>query len=106
MFIENAWAQTSSATGDAFLSFLPLIIIFVVFYFLLIRPQQKKQKEHQEMISTLELGNEVVTAGGLLGKIVKIGDQYLQLEISEGVKVKVQRTTIGSLMPKGTIKKG
>lgn len=88
------------------MEFLPLIIIVVVFYFLLIRPQQKKQKEHQEMISTLELGNEVVTAGGLLGKIVKIGDQYLQLEISEGVKVKVQRTTIGSLMPKGTIKKG
>ena len=106
MFIENAWAQTSPATGGEFLSFLPLIIIFVVFYFLLIRPQQKKQKEHQEMISTLELGNEVVTAGGLLGKIVKSGDQYLQLEISEGVKVKVQRTTIGSLMPKGTIKKG
>ena len=106
MFIENAWAQTSSATGDPFLSFLPLIIIFVVFYFLLIRPQSKKQKEHQEMVSTLELGNEVVTAGGLLGKIVKIGDQYLELEISEGVKVKVQRTTIGSLMPKGTIKKG
>jgi len=106
MFIENAWAQTSPATGDGYLTFLPLIIIVVVFYFLLIRPQQKKQKEHQEMISTLELGNEVVTAGGLLGKIVKIGDQYLQLEISEGVKVKVQRTTIGSLMPKGTIKKG
>ena len=106
MFIENAWAQTSSTPGDTIVSFLPLIIIFVVFYFLLIRPQQKKQKEHQEMISTLELGNEVVTAGGLLGKIVEIGDQYLQLEISEGVKVKVQRTTIGSLMPKGTIKKG
>jgi len=106
MFIENAWAQTSSTPGDTIVGFLPLIIIFVVFYFLLIRPQQKKQKEHQEMISTLELGNEVVTAGGLLGKIVEIGDQYLQLEISEGVKVKVQRTTIGSLMPKGTIKKG
>ena len=106
MFIENAWAQTSSTSGGTFLGVLPLIIIFVVFYFLLIRPQQKKQKEHQEMISTLELGNEVVTAGGLLGKIVKIGDQYLQLEISEGIKVKVQRTTIGSLMPKGTIKKG
>jgi len=106
MFIENAWAQTSSSQGDPFLSFLPLIIIFVVFYFLLIRPQSKKQKEHREMIDTLELGNEVVTAGGLLGKIVEIGDQYLQLEISDGVKVKVQRTTIGALMPKGTIKKG
>ncbi|MBT3992754.1 MAG: preprotein translocase subunit YajC [Gammaproteobacteria bacterium] len=106
MFIENAWAQTSSSQGDPFLSFLPLIVIFVVFYFLLIRPQSKKQKEHREMIDTLELGNEVVTAGGLLGKIVEIGDQYLQLEISDGVKVKVQRTTIGALMPKGTIKKG
>ena len=106
IFFENAWAQGSAAGGDSFLSFLPLIIIFVVFYFLLIRPQSKKQKEHKEMISTLEVGNEVVTAGGVLGKIKEINDQYVQLQISENVIIKVQRHTIGALMPKGTIKKG
>ena len=106
IFFENAWAQGGATGGDSFLSFLPLIIIFVVFYFLLIRPQSKKQKEHQEMISSLEVGNEVVTAGGVLGKIKEINDQYVQLQISESVIIKVQRHTIGALMPKGTIKKG
>lgn len=106
IFFENAWAQGGATGGDSFLSFLPLIIIFVVFYFLLIRPQSKKQKEHQEMISSLEVGNEVVTAGGVLGKIKEINDQYVQLQISENVIIKVQRHTIGALMPKGTIKKG
>ena len=106
IFFENAWAQGGATGGDSVLSFLPLIIIFVVFYFLLIRPQSKKQKEHQEMISSLEVGNEVVTAGGVLGKIKEINDQYVQLQISESVIIKVQRHTIGALMPKGTIKKG
>ena len=106
IFFENAWAQGGATGGDSFLSFLPLIIIFVVFYFLLIRPQSKKQKEHQEMISSLEIGNEVVTAGGVLGKIKEINEQYVQLQISENVIIKVQRHTIGALMPKGTIKKG
>ncbi|MDC0188904.1 MAG: preprotein translocase subunit YajC [Gammaproteobacteria bacterium] len=106
IFFENAWAQGGATGGDSFLSFLPLIIIFVVFYFLLIRPQSKKQKEHQEMISSLEVGNEVVTAGGVLGKIKEINEQYVQLQISENVIIKVQRHTIGALMPKGTIKKG
>ena len=106
IFFENAWAQGGATGGDSFLSFLPLIIIFVVFYFLLNRPQSKKQKEHQEMISSLEVGNEVVTAGGVLGKIKEINEQYVQLQISENVIIKVQRHTIGALMPKGTIKKG
>jgi len=106
IFFENAWAQDSAVGSDSFLGFLPLIIIFVVFYFLLIRPQSKKQKEHQEMISSLEVGNEVVTAGGVLGKIKEINEQYVQLQISENVIIKVQRHTIGALMPKGTIKKG
>jgi preprotein translocase subunit YajC len=106
IFFENAWAQDSAVGSDSFLGFLPLIIIFVVFYFLLIRPQSKKQKEHQETISSLEVGNEVVTAGGVLGKIKEINDQYVQLQISENVIIKVQRHTIGALMPKGTIKKG
>ena len=88
------------------MSFLPLILIFVVFYFVLISPQTKKQKEHQEMVSALEVGNEVVTAGGILGKIQEMNENYVQLEISENVTIKIQRQTISSLLPKGTIRKG
>ena len=88
------------------MSFLPLILIFVVFYFVLIRPQTKKQKEHQEMVSALEVGNEVVTTGGILGKIQEMNENYVQLEISENVTIKIQRQTISSLLPKGTIRKG
>ena len=106
IFFENAWAQDGGVGGDPIMSCLPLIIIFVVFYFLLIRPQSKKQKEHQEMITSLEVGNEVVTAGGILGKIKEIDDQYVRLQISDDTVIKVQRHTIGSLLPKGTIKKG
>ena len=103
--IQNAWAQNASG-GDPFLSFLPLIVIFIVFYFVLIRPQTKKQKEHQEMINALEVGNEVVTAGGILGKIQEMNENYVNLEISENVTIKIQRQTISSLLPKGTIRKG
>ena len=103
--IQNAWAQNAGG-GDSFLSFLPLILIFVVFYFILIRPQTKKQKEHQEMINALEVGNEVVTAGGILGKILEMNENYAHLEVSENVTIKIQRQTISSLLPKGTIKKG
>ena len=88
------------------MSFLPLILIFVVFYFVLIRPQTKKQNEHQEMVNALEVGNEVVTAGGILGKIQEMNENYVQLEISENVTIKIQRQTISSLLPKGTIRKG
>ena len=103
--IQNAWAQNAGG-GDPFLSFLTLIVIFVVFYFILIRPQTKKQKEHQEMINALEVGNEVVTAGGILGKIQEMNENYVNLEISENVTIKIQRQTISSLLPKGTIRKG
>ena len=103
--IQNAWAQNAGG-GDPFLSFLPSIVIFVVFYFILIRPQTKKQKEHQEMINALEVGNEVVTAGGILGKIQEMNENYVNLEISENVTIKIQRQTISSLLPKGTIRKG
>ena len=103
--IQNAWAQNAGG-GDPFLGFLPLIVIFVVFYFILIRPQTKKQKEHQEMINALEVGNEVVTAGGILGKIQEMNENYVNLEISENVTIKIQRQTISSLLPKGTIRKG
>lgn len=101
--IPNAWAQAGGAT-DPLISFLPLILIFVVFYFLLIRPQNKRQKEHREMVANLAVGDEVVTAGGVLGKVTEIKDQFVQIEISSGVVIKVQRHTIGGVLPKGTLK--
>ena len=102
-FIQDAWAQ-ADAQPDPLISFLPLILIFVVFYFFLIRPQNKRQKEHREMVANLSVGDEVVTAGGVLGKVTEVKDQFLRVEVSDGVQLKVQRHTIGAIMPKGTIK--
>jgi preprotein translocase subunit YajC len=102
-FIEDAYAQ-AGGQPDALLSFLPLILIFVVFYFLLIRQQNKRQKEHREMVANLGVGDEVVTAGGVLGKVTEISEQFVQVEIANGVVIKVQRHTIGGVVPKGTLK--
>jgi preprotein translocase subunit YajC len=85
-------------------SFLPLIVIFVIFYFLLIRPQSKKAKEHKQMVGSLAKGDEVVTNGGILGKIAKVGDNFIELEVADGMHVNVQRQAVATLMPKGTIK--
>ena len=84
--------------------FLFLIVIFAVFWFLLIRPQQKRQKEHKALVEGLSKGDEVVTNGGLLGKITKVGDNFVTLEIADGLKVQVQRMAVAQLMPKGTMK--
>jgi preprotein translocase subunit YajC len=101
--IAPAYAQ---AAGDqnALGMFLPLIAIFVIFYFLIIRPQNKKQKEHREMVAALGTGDEVVTAGGLLGKVTAVGEQFLEVEIADNVTVKVQRHTVATVLPKGTVK--
>ena len=106
MLISSAYAQASGAASqsDSLLTFLPMIAIFVVFYFLLIRPQQKKQKEARAMLDALEKGNEVVTAGGILGRIVKLDDQYVTVEIAPNTQMVVQRGAISQLLPKGTIK--
>ena len=101
--IEDAWAQTEGA-GDPFLSLLPLVLIFGVFYFLLIRPQNKRQKEHKELVANIAVGDEIVTAGGVLGKIMEVKDQFVRVQVAEGIELKVQRHTIGAVMPKGTIK--
>ena len=101
--IQDAWAQAEGG-GDPFLSLLPLILIFAVFYFLLIRPQNKRQKEQKEMVANLSVGDEVVTAGGVLGKITEIKDQFAQVQIADGVEIKIQRHTISAVMPKGTMK--
>jgi preprotein translocase subunit YajC len=102
-FISSAWAAPAEQPNPI-MSFLPLILIFVVFYFLLIRPQQKRAKEHKEMVAALAKGDEVVTNGGLLGKITEVGDNFIQLQVSDSVEVKVQRQAVSTLMPKGTMK--
>jgi preprotein translocase subunit YajC len=106
VLISPAYAQAAGATpqADTLLTFLPMVAIFVVFYFLLIRPQQKKQKEARAMLDALEKGNEVVTAGGVLGRIVKIDEQYVTVEVAPNVQMVVQRGAISQLLPKGTIK--
>jgi len=103
LLISPAWAQ-AGAQADPITSFLPLIIIFVLFYFLLIRPQQKRQKEHKQMVEALEVGQEVVTGGGVLGKVTAVSELWITVEVANGVSLKVQRQTIAALMPKDTIK--
>ena len=93
-----------SSGGNQWMSFLPLILLFVVFYFLLIRPQQKKAKQQKQFIENLKKGDEVVSGGGVLGRITEIGENFVQLEIAEGVQIRIQKQAISSLMPKGTYK--
>jgi preprotein translocase subunit YajC len=106
VLISSAYAQASGAASqsDTLLTFLPMIAIFVVFYFLLIRPQQKKQKEARAMLDALEKGNEVVTAGGILGRIVKLDEQYVTVEVAPNTRMVVHRGGLSRLPPKGTIK--
>ena len=99
-------AQTTGGApaGAGTTSLIMMAVFVVIFYFLLIRPQQKKQKEHQAMLSKITAGDEVVTAGGILGKVIEVGDNFLTLEIAENVRIKVQRFQVTSLVPKGTLK--
>jgi preprotein translocase subunit YajC len=107
VLISSAFAQTAPAAaggGDsALLSMLPLVLMFVVLYFLMIRPQMKRQKEARAMVDALQKGDEVVTVGGLLGKIDKIGDTYMTLQLEQGT-VQVERSAVARVLPKGTIK--
>lgn len=110
MFISSAFAQTAPAAaggGDmmsSLTSMLPLVLMFVVLYFVMIRPQMKRQKEHRSMIDALAKGDEVATAGGLLGKVSKLGEGYMTLELAPGIEVQVQRSAVVQVLPKGTIK--
>lgn len=104
LLISDAWAQGGAPGGGGLVSLLPIVVIFVLFYFLLIRPQQKRQKQHKEMVESLSKGDEVVTSGGTLGKITDVGDNFITLEIAQGVNVKVQRSMVQAMMPKGTVK--
>ena len=105
MFITNAYAQTAASgfSFDSMGSFLPLVLMFAVLYFLMIRPKQKKQKEQREMISALTVGDEVLTSGGIVGKITKVSDNFLTLQIAEGTEILIQRASIVSMLPNGTI---
>ncbi|MDP1656201.1 MAG: preprotein translocase subunit YajC [Hylemonella sp.] len=110
MFISSAFAQTAPAAAaggsmqDSLMSMLPLVLMFVVLYFVMIRPQMKKQKEHRAMVEALAKGDEVVTAGGLLGRVSKMGDNYIGVEIANGVEIQVQRSAVVQVLPKGTMK--
>jgi preprotein translocase subunit YajC len=109
VFIASAFAQTApAATGgdmqSSLMSMLPLVLMFVVLYFVMIRPQMNKQKEHKAMIDALAKGDEVVTAGGVLGRVSKMGESYVGLEVAAGVEVQVQRSAVVQVLPKGSIK--
>lgn len=110
MFISEAFAQAAPAAAGAesplsgLTSMLPLVLMFVVLYFVMIRPQMKRQKEAKAMIEALAKGDEVVTAGGMLAKVNKLDEGYLTVEVASGVEVRIQRTAVIQVLPKGTIK--
>ena len=105
MFISNAYAQTPAAGAEgSLMSFLPIILMFVVLYFLMIRPQMKRQKEQKAMMDALAKGDEVVTAGGILGRVTKVSDAYVTLDIGNGNEIVIQKVAVATLLPKGTIK--
>lgn len=103
MFISTAYAASASSVPD-WTSFLPLIVIFVLFWFMLIRPQMKQAKEQRKMIEALQKGDEVTTTGGIVGRITKVGDAFVGLEIAPEIIITVQKQTVQTLLPKGTIK--
>ena len=108
-FIADAWAQADGGSDGSLFSLLPLVLIFGLFYFLLIRPQQKKKKEHQAIVTAMQVGDEVTTNGGLLGKVTDLDDNFLTIDVAQGasiksVKVRVQRHAIALVVPKGTFK--
>ena len=105
-FISNAYAQTAAGAGteSSLLGMLPIALMFVVLYFVMIRPQMKRQKETRAMLEALAKGDEVVTVGGVLGRIAKLGDNYLSLDTGTGVELQVQRSAIVQVLPKGTLK--
>ena len=108
MFISQAFAQTApAASGGAessLLSLLPLVLMFVVLYFIMIRPQMKRQKEHKAMVEAIGKGDEVVIGGGVLGRVSKLGESYLHVEVANGVELQVQRASVVQVLPKGTFK--
>lgn len=103
-FINNAWAAPAQNQGAGMINIFMLIFLFAIFYFMLIRPQLKQAKEHKQLVESLGKGDEVVTSGGLLGKIKEVGDNFVLLEISKETEVKIQKQSVSNVLPKGTIK--
>ncbi len=103
-FIQDAWAQSGSGGTGGLIGILPLVLMFVIFYFLLIRPQQKKAKEHRNMVADLSKGDEVVTNGGVLGRITGVEENFVTVDVADGLELRVQRFAIAQMMPQGTIK--
>ncbi len=104
MIISPAYAQAAGGGAEGLMGFLPIILLFVILYFLMIRPQMKRAKEQKAMIEALQKGDEVVTAGGLVGRIIKLGDQYVTLEIAPNTEIVLQRSAVQVPLPKGTLK--
>jgi preprotein translocase subunit YajC len=110
VFISSAFAQTAPAAAggsdmqSSLMSMLPLVLMFVVLYFVMIRPQMKRQKEHRAMIDALAKGDEIATAGGVLGRVTRLGDPFIAVEVASGVEVQVQRSAVVQVLPKGTLK--
>ena len=106
MLISNAYAQTAAAAGPmgSIMEFLPIILMFGVLYFLMIRPQMKKAKEHKALIAALSKGDEVITQGGIAGRIAKVGDDFLTVEVADKVEIQVQKSAVALVLPKGTLK--
>ncbi|MDR2240205.1 MAG: preprotein translocase subunit YajC [Zoogloeaceae bacterium] len=107
MLISNAWAQAAPAAGDAggtLMGMLPIILMFVVLWFLMIRPQMKRAKEHKAMVEAMQKGDEVLINGGIAGRVTKVGEAYVGLEIAENVEISVQKNAVTTILPKGTLK--
>ena len=103
-FISSAYAQSAAAQGGDTSFLVMMVLFFVIFYFMLMRPQMKQAKEHKKLIEGLSKGDEIVTTGGLLGKIIEVGDNFIVLEVAKETEIKVQKHAVAAMMPKGTIK--
>lgn len=106
VLISNAYAQTAAAAGPmgGLMEFLPIILMFGVLYFLMIRPQMRKAKEHKALIAALSKGDEVVTQGGIAGRVSKVGDDFLSVEVADKVEIQLQKSAVSLVLPKGTLK--
>ena len=104
LLISDAWAQAGGGGGSSLFSFLPLVLIFGLFYFLLIRPKQRRAKQHKEMVAAMKVGDELATNGGLLGRVTDLDEHHVTLEVATGVNFQVQRHAIAQMVPKGVFK--
>ena len=104
MIISSAFAQAAPSGDPGYIGLLPIVLMFVLLYFLMIRPQMKRAKEHKSMIEALQKGDEVVTSGGVVGRVAKIDESYISLQVAENVEIMVQRPSVQLVLPKGTIK--